>query len=690
MQRRPTFWPAVLLAGTAVLFFRKVLFSGSYSIPWDFRYFHHPLAALMTRAFAAGEFPLWDTSTYCGRPLYAVIQAQVFYPPAILTALAGALFGEQRLIALMEWHLVAHVALAGVFTYGLLRALRLGRAAALAGALIYQLGAFFASQAQHLGAVDAAAWMPLAWWGVVLLGRGFLWRRMAVLVTALAMSFLAGFTAVTLVVFASTALLALLLAAARLASAGLPFYAIAAGAWAMLVSAVQLLPTLELTGLSVAAARADFGSGGGLPLEALASLVWPNRWGVFGFDASKWNLPWNPTWLYLYCGVAALVFAAAALVRRFGRETAVFAALVAAFGMWMLGGSTPAGRAIYPLLPRAVRNAMYVEFAMAAFVLALAVLAALGAEALFARRSRRVQAAVVALVAAELLWAGSGRPFSTSDDPGITMSQVDGIPEIPAFLRQATGRSAPPPRIDNMGGSPTWTGCSPIFNVASANGDDPFALVRMLRVRAIFGRGAPWQRYYDVVAPASPVLDLLNVEYLVSREDAEVPGLERAAQLPGMFVYRNPNVLPRFYLVGRAHRAANLDEAIARMRAADFDPRAEAVVEGRALHLAGGGEVRVLRYGTREVALETDSVAPALLVSSEAWYPGWRASVDGREEPLVLTNAAFRGLLVPAGRHTVRMRFDPPVLWRGVAVTLAALVALAALAAFGDNRRSKA
>lgn len=690
MQQRPACWPAVLLAGAAALFHHKALFSASYSIPWDFRYFHQPLAALMTRAFASGAFPLWDTSTYCGRPLYAVIQAQAFYPPAILTALAGAVLGEGRLLSLMEIHLTAHVALAGVFTYALLRALGLGRAAALTGALIYELGAFFASQAQHMGAVDAAAWMPLAWWGVVMLGRRFSWRRMAALTVALAMSFLAGFTAMTIVVFASTGALALLLAAARLAPASLLLYAAGACAWALLLSAVQLLPTLELTGLSAASGRAAFGDGGGLPAAALASLVWPNRWGVLDYDPETWTLPWNPTWLYLYCGMAAPVLAAAALARRFGRETVVFAALTAGFGIWMFGGGTPVGRAIYGLLPRPVQNALYVEFAMAAFVLALAVLAAMGAEALLAGRGPCLRAAAVALVAAELIWTGSGHPFHLSDDPGTSPEQVDGLAAIPPFLREATGRSYPPSRIDNMGGSPTWTGCSPVFRVPSANGDDPFALTRMLRVRGIFGRGAPWERYYDVVEPASPVLDLLNVEYLVARDGAERPGLERRAKLGAMFVFRNPDALPRFYLAERAHRAANLDAAIARMRAADFDPRREAVVEGRGVQAGGAGTVRVVRYGEREVALETEADGPALLVSSEAWYPGWRAWVNGREQPLVLTNAAFRGLAVPAGRSTVRMRFDPPVLWRGAAVSLAALAALAMLAAVGDNRRSKA
>jgi len=57
-----------------------------------------------------------------------------------------------------------------------------------------------------------------------------------------------------------------------------------------------------------------------------------------------------------------------------------------------------------------------------------------------------------------------------------------------------------------------------------------------------------------------------------------------------------------------------------------------------------GGSVRVIEYTARSVMLESHSPAPAFLVTSEAYYPGWRAFVDGRPERLALTNVAFRGL----------------------------------------------
>ena len=56
--------------------------------------------------------------------------------------------------------------------------------------------------------------------------------------------------------------------------------------------------------------------------------------------------------------------------------------------------------------------------------------------------------------------------------------------------------------------------------------------------------------------------------------------------------------------------------------------------------------------------------------------PGWRAFVDGEEEPLSLTNVAFRGMQVPTGRHRIEMRFEPRILWHGAVISLVAWVML--------------
>jgi uncharacterized membrane protein YfhO len=69
--------------------------------------------------------------------------------------------------------------------------------------------------------------------------------------------------------------------------------------------------------------------------------------------------------------------------------------------------------------------------------------------------------------------------------------------------------------------------------------------------------------------------------------------------------------------------------------------------------------VTVARYGLQTVELTVDTPTTQYLVTSETQYPGWRAWVDGASQPIYYTNVAFRGLVVPAGRHNVVMRFEP-------------------------------
>ena len=682
MRADRKWWPLAVLLAEVLVFFRQVLFYGHYVIPWDFRSYHFAQIGFMARSLAHGELPLWDPYTYCGFPSYADLTAQLFYPPSLAALLASNWTGGAHVMYWFELQLIGHVWLAGVLTYWLLRRLGVGRAAALAGATVYQLGAYMVSQTQHLGAIDAAAWMPLTWLSVVALAERFTWRWMAALAGALALAILAGFPATTAVVFASAFLLAAILAAARRAPLWLPAGVAIAAAWAALVAAIQLLPTIELSRLSIAQYRSDvMFTGGGMPLQSLVSMVAPNHYGQFQFDSMTWKLPWNVTFLYTYCGIPALLFVALAVAGRRNRYAASFACLTLAMALWMLGGATPVGRAVFALLPKGVKNPLYAEFALCGFSLGMAVLAGLGAEQFLRARGRWMQAAVVAVAAADLIVVGSGRPMNTGDakvEAGFDYDRFDRYKEIPTELRRLVNQSAPPWRFDVMGASHEFMPAAKMFETPTANGDNPFALVRLMQVRLLFSKGDRWGRYYPVGAPDSPVLKLLNVRYVLSSGRIDpADGLVRIEGLPGTEVYENPAALPRFFLVNRVRAAPDMEAALAILRAPDFDPRAEAVVEGAGpIANPTPGDVRLVEYGARQFVVEVEAPGPAFLATSETAYPGWRAWLDGREQEPALTDVAFRGLSVPAGKHVVKMRFDPPVLRRGAWISLGAVVSL--------------
>ena len=728
-------WPYALLLGELLIFYWRVLFLyPAYVIPWDLRYYHFPIATLAARSLAHGSLPLWDPYIYCGYPIYANPQAQVFYPPALISILLSNWLAPERLLYFMELQLIAHILLAGIFCYWLLRSLDLCRVPATLGATVFQLGAFFASQTQHLAAVDAAAWFPLVWLALLQWNRhSCLWwdRRfrlspdrpptpppnkslplpwLALLAFAFAMCTLAGFPAVTAIVFGSSLLLALLLVIFGEAPLKLFLGWAAAAALAAAVSAIQLLPTLELTRWSVAQYRSDFlGNGGGLPLQSLVSLVIPNHYSIF--DLSHYSQPWNFTFLYTYCGLVGL---ALAFTGAFGQSkiSRIFSIMTLIAAVAMLGDATPVGKAAFLALPRMLRASIYPQYALVLFTLSIAVLASLGAQKFVdgprSWTKRRAGPLLLAATAIDLIAVGSGRPMntvSTNFEPAVTHEQFEGSRELLERLRALVNQTKPPARIDTIDDSLDWPSTAALTEIPTASGNDPFALIRYMQVRSALAEHATrWGRYYQVAHTESPVLDVLNVRYLLTRTllAHPPPKLVRLPDLPGRAIYENTAVLPRFFLVNRTLAAASMENALAIVRSPEFRPRDLAVVEDApapeaSLNLeaatatdtgpASNSSVRVLRYEPRIVVLETDAPLAAFLVTSEAYYPGWRARIDDREQPLVLTNAAFRGLQIPAGRHHIEMRFSPRIIRYGGAITSAALIILVLSAIIGRQRR---
>jgi hypothetical protein len=152
---------------------------------------------------------------------------------------------------------------------------------------------------------------------------------------------------------------------------------------------------------------------------------------------------------------------------------------------------------------------------------------------------------------------------------------------------------------------------------------------------------------------------------------------------PAVDVYLNTNAMPRVSLVYSASVVPDGEAAFGAIHAPGFDPASEVVLEGdaRALTLitppADEANLYYLDYQSEAFTVIALNPAPAYLVFSEVWYPGWRAWVDGVEAPIHRANFAFRAIYLPeAGEYTVVMRFEP-VSWRlGVSITLLTLLGL--------------
>ena len=154
-------------------------------------------------------------------------------------------------------------------------------------------------------------------------------------------------------------------------------------------------------------------------------------------------------------------------------------------------------------------------------------------------------------------------------------------------------------------------------------------------------------------------------------------------------IYRTLDGLPRAYLAHDVVGAADVDEAVAALPAVlAAAPGSTVVVEGLPSvdgQPAPDDRAEIVAYAPERVVVETKSVAPAVLVLSDTYYPGWTATVDGVAAPIYPANGLLRAVPVPAGAHTVIFSFEPTG-WRwGLALAVLGLLGCGVVLAVGHR-----
>jgi hypothetical protein len=178
------------------------------------------------------------------------------------------------------------------------------------------------------------------------------------------------------------------------------------------------------------------------------------------------------------------------------------------------------------------------------------------------------------------------------------------------------------------------------------------------------------------------LLEVGAVEYVAALDDPGAAGLELVREIPSplkhpLRLYRIRDPLARTYAVGRSQV---LEDAAALTRVQDpsFDPRTDVVLATSAAPAdatGAPGTTRVVERRADRLVIEATLPSPGYVVDVETWDPGWRASVDGREVPLLRANVAFRAVPVPAGSHRVELVYRPLSVRLGLLVSALALAA---------------
>ena len=94
------------------------------------------------------------------------------------------------------------------------------------------------------------------------------------------------------------------------------------------------------------------------------------------------------------------------------------------------------------------------------------------------------------------------------------------------------------------------------------------------------------------------------------------------------------------------------------------------------------GDVQLTRDNSELVHIKLTASSPCIAVIAESYYPYWHAQVDGQPNKVLQISCGMMGLELPAGAHTIVMRYQPPKVYEVAGlISLVTLVAGLALAA---------
>ena len=708
--------PAVLLLLLVILYW-KLISAPSTNVWFD----HYDLCQLQiprleffARSIHAGHLPLWNPHTWAGQPVLGSGQPGLLNPLNLLFTSVFPLSGGELSFSVLNWLFVVLHVLGGWFCYLFCRRIALGMIPSLAGGLAFASTGFFGT-APHLDMTSAAALTPLIFlFALQLWNDGGIPRRAAPLGLVLGLSWLTGHHEIPLINCYAVLLGSLAIVAYRFVRKRRIDWPVAAGSalafcLALAISAVQTLPLVEF----------------GRQAKRWVGMPEPIGWDTrVSYDVhALYSTPWHGLANFLvppatgtvtwsnYVGVTILTLAILALIYSWASHHVRMLAMLGSFAvLYALGGHTPFHRVLYEVLPmldkaRAPERGLY----LAGF--AISALAAIGSSVLasgVAARRNVIWIAVLCSIPTTVGLANRAEYGAKSFAAGLALILI-----LWNIARPAVSLSAGYVLIALVLLEVTTAQSYRLADLSSGHAvcatalRDYRGLDAKLKNDPSTGRvAAEWNQLMTDVGDlygidllqsfvAAVPSNILRLELHTARTGQLFGVTYRIASRAGLpdetplgeyardvRLFHVKSAMPHAWIV---HQTMPVEDDRELRRAisdpkVDFTSTAVMLNQVPSLEQCPGPEpVTVLRPNADTLILDTNVHCRGLLVLSDTFYPGWRAYVDGRLDPIVEVFGALRGVVVDRGNHRIEMRYQPASVYLGALLSLAALIACSIL-----------
>ena len=188
------------------------------------------------------------------------------------------------------------------------------------------------------------------------------------------------------------------------------------------------------------------------------------------------------------------------------------------------------------------------------------------------------------------------------------------------------------------------------------------------------------------------LLGMFNVKYIISFADwmgIEIQPIEEYGlgdqYATTLKLFENLQVMSRVFYVPSAEVIKGEEKVFTKLKDLEFNPTTSVILEedprelppaffGALDEFQARNPVVIKSMSDTEVVIESAITSHGFLVLSDLYYPGWKATVDGKEVKIFRANYLVRALELDPGTHIIRFFYDPLSFKLGATVSAATLV----------------
>lgn len=757
--------PITILAGLVFIYFYKPALLGEVFITGDMTTsdlcnLNFPTRGFLDRCLHQGIWPLWTTDIYCGFPVFAEGEMGGLYPLSLL------LFGLFPDWIAYNYLIILNFMLSGIFFFAYARVIGLNQFPAFIGAVAFTFCGFFVTHLKHANLITASCWLPLLFLCVEKLVRdkGLIWAVCGGLVFAC--QILAGHFQMAYYSMLGAGFYLLFRICSKIWDAS-PYrvqsevmpkkkkrqpqkqkhasmdacvtsrtnpvsndtlqYLIGfalIGIIGVGISAIQILPTYEFTGLATRASGLSFQDAVAWPykIQQLITLIFPYYYGDPAQATYQRDIGGQMTLFWENCGYVGILplflgifgFCVYCTRNTFVRLFGLMAVLSL---LLTLGNYTPLFELLWKYMP-GLKFFRFPNRFLLLFDFSILVLSGFGIAFLMERLKTFkakgvIQSSICLLIILDLF------NFGMRHNPTISPKTWLTYPESVKFLKKDKEMS----RIYSFGGDESWSMVHTMsggwkgdlglyvahrgvlqpnsnmdYGIQSSDGYPAFAPQRLAAIHNFYRNMDNISLYKhsmdDPLGFAAPkpqftkLLGIQNVKYITTFWELKSPDLSEVHQtrfkgtMPPLRIYENKAVIPRILCVPKAEVIPNETDIINHLTSPDFNPYTTVILEKTPHYLhqvpmstkTTGSTAQFISYQPLRVSIQASMDSNGFLLLNDTWYPGWKAFVDKKETEIYRANFIFRAIALTKGKHKIEFIYTPTSFNQGCWISISCLI----------------